>query len=148
MLARTWGKPLETFQGYLAEQVIGERVALTARYADEPVGYVTLHWRSRYEPFRENGIPEVVDLNVAQAWRRRSIGTHLLDAVERLAGERSAVVGIGVGMEADYGAAQRMYVARGYVPDARGVTYRGQHLAHGAQATVDDDLVLFMTKEL
>lgn len=148
MLARIWNKPRETFEHDLAEQVVGQRAALTARVGGEYVGYVTLHWRSSYGPFRENGIPEIVDLNVARGCRRRGVGTHLLDAVERVAGERSAIVGIGVGMDADYGPAQRMYVRRGYVPDARGVTYRGRHPSHGVRTTVDAGLVLFMTKEL
>jgi hypothetical protein len=36
---------------------------------------------------------------------------------------RSGVVGIGVGLHPSYNAAQRLYVKRGYIPDARGITY-------------------------
>ncbi len=40
----------------------------------------------------------------------------LMDAAEARAAERSAIVGLGVGLYADYGSAQRMYARRGYLP--------------------------------
>ncbi len=60
---------------------------------------------------------------------------------------RSAA-GIGVGMTPDYGAAQRLYVLRGYVPDGRGLHYRGHHIEYGEGITVDDSLVFYLSKEL
>jgi GNAT superfamily N-acetyltransferase len=65
---------------------------------------------------------EIRWVDVAASFRRRRIGTALVEAAEALATQRSSVVGIGVGMDADYGPAQAMYVRRGYVPDARGLT--------------------------
>ncbi len=41
-----------------------------------------------------------------------------------------------------------MYVLRGYVPDANGVTYADVPASEGALVTVDDDLVLHFTKRL
>jgi hypothetical protein len=58
------------------------------------------------------------------------------------------VAGIGVGMDPDYGAAQRLYVRRGYVPDGRGLTSHGQAVRWGEMVTVDDALVLWFTKTL
>jgi hypothetical protein len=58
------------------------------------------------------------------------------------------VVGIGVGMDADYGSAQRMYVKRGYIPDGRGLFSHGHWVRYGEQVIVDDDLILCFTKEL
>lgn len=40
-----------------------------------------------------------------------------MDAVEALAAVTSDTVCLGVGLHSGYGAAQRMYVLRGYVPD-------------------------------
>ncbi|GGO01215.1 hypothetical protein GCM10010969_23270 [Saccharibacillus kuerlensis] len=62
--------------------------------------------------------------------------------------ERSSVVGIGVGLFADYGAAQVLYARRGYIPDGKGV-YTGDRYAHyGDTVTIDDNLVLYLTKKL
>jgi hypothetical protein len=71
-----------------------------------------------------------------------------MDEGEATIAERSSVSGIGVGMDADYGPAQRMYVLRGYVPDARGLTYSGRNLRWGEAVKVDDGLVLMLTKRL
>jgi hypothetical protein len=51
-------------------------------------------------------------------------------------------------MTPDYGAAQRMYVLRGYVPDGRGLHYRGHYPQYGEKMTVDDSMALYFTKEL
>ena len=43
--------------------------------------------------------------------------------------------------------AQRMYVLRGYVPDALGITCSTHQRVHGGEAVrADDDLVLWLTK--
>ena len=99
-------------------------------------------------PFREQGIPEIQDFNVLPGFRTRGIGSRLLDAAEQLVAERSSVVGIGVGLYADYGAAQRLYVRRGYLPDGRGVSYCGRPILGGETVVADDDLVLHFTKRL
>jgi hypothetical protein len=72
----------------------------------------------------------------------------LVDLAERAAGDRADEVGIGVGLHPGYNAAQRMYVLRGYVPDARGVTYQDAFVADGQTVPFDDDLVLHLTKRL
>jgi hypothetical protein len=71
-----------------------------------------------------------------------------MDEAERRIAERSPVVGIGVGMDPDYGAAQRLYVERGYVPDGRGLWKGSHYVTYGDNVTVDDDLVLMFTKKL
>lgn len=141
-----WHKPASQYARYLAEQERGERVVLVAWLGPCFTGYLTIVWRSGYAPFREAGIPEIVDLNVLPAQRRRGIGSRLLDEAERRIAERSTAAGIGVGLDPDYGAAQRLYVRRGYVPDGRGLTRHGRPVAWGQPVVVDDSLVLYLTK--
>ena len=71
-----------------------------------------------------------------------------MDEAEGRIAERSSVVGIGVGLYRDYGAAQRMYIKRGYIPDGRGVYYDTEQVQPGQRVPVDDSLALFFTKEL
>lgn len=143
-----WDKPASQYERYFAEQNAGDRVVLVAFVAEEFAGYVTIVWHSHYPPFADAQIPEIVDFNVLPRYRRQGIGSRLMDKAEALIGERSAVVGIGVGLYPDYGAAQRLYVRRGYIPDGRGVAYNEQSVRPGQAVPVDDSLVLFFTKDL
>ncbi len=111
-------------------------------------GYLTVVRDSDYPPFVEASVPEIRDLNVLPLFRRRGIGTCLMDETERRIATRSATAGIGVGMTSDYGAAQQMYVLRGYVPDGRGLCAHEKPVNWGDIILVDDDLVLFLTKSL
>jgi ribosomal protein S18 acetylase RimI-like enzyme len=135
------------YEGYLAEQEKGQRVVLVARCDGEFAGYGTIQWQSGYPPFAEQGIPEIMDLNVLPQFRRRGIATSIVYEAERRILEKSQIAGIGVGMYADYGPAQRMYILRGYVPDGRGLFYKAQAVIPGREVVVDDDLVLFLIKE-
>lgn len=143
-----WRKPAAQYERYLAEQQRGEREILVAWEGWAFAGYLTVVWHSTYPPFRDAGIPESVDFNVLPHLRRRGIGSRLLDEAERHIATRSPVAGIGVGLDADYGAAQRLYVKRGYVPDGRGLVSHGRHVARGEPVVVDDGLALFFTKNL
>jgi GNAT superfamily N-acetyltransferase len=67
-------------------------------------------WQPEYEPFREAGIPEVNDMNVIAEFQKQGIGTALIREAERTAIEHGKnIMGIGFGLTADYGAAQRLY---------------------------------------
>lgn len=143
-----WPKPAAQYERYLAEQAAGQRPVFVAFWDDVFAGYITINWQSAYPPFRETGIPEIQDFNVLPQFRRRGIGSQLMDVCEQTIAERSAVAGIGVGLYADYGAAQRMYTRRGYTLDGRGLYYDGEHVPPGQQVLVDDSLVLYFTKQL
>jgi ribosomal protein S18 acetylase RimI-like enzyme len=143
-----WSKPIGRYERYLVDQERGDRAILVARDDGQFAGYVVVVWASGYLPFREAGTPEIQDLNVLPQFRRRAIGTRLLDAAEALIATRSDVAGIGVGLSPDYGPAQRMYVRRGYVPDGRGVASGGVAVAPMQSVVVDDDLVLYFTRRL
>ena len=136
-------KTVAQYERYFAEQEADRRPVLVAWLGSEVVGYVTVVWKPHYSPF-----PEIQDLNVVPEFRRRGVATALVDAAEALIATRSDIVGIGVGMSADYGPAQRMYVLRGYVPDGKGLTYGDRTLARGDTVIVDDDLVLFFSSRL
>jgi GNAT superfamily N-acetyltransferase len=143
-----WNKPASQYQRYLVEAAQGVRTAIVARLDGLFVGYVTIKWESDYPPFRDAAVPEVQDFNVLPDFRRRRIGSRLMDEAEKIIVARSWTAGIGVGFGSDYGAAQRLYVLRGYVPDANGGTSRGMRVKWGDSVTVDDDLVLYFTKTL
>lgn len=143
-----WDKPASQYEKYLSEQEAGDRVVLVAFLNGEFAGYVTIVWRSHYPAFALEKIPEIVDFNVLPQFRRQGIGAKLMDEAEQRVAAVSSVVGIGVGMTADYGAAQRMYARRGYIPDGHGLFSRGQPVQYGQSVTVDDDLALYFTKKL
>ena len=143
-----WNESVEKYTRYLTEQADGLRVVLVAESEGAFAGYLSVVWDSGYPPFREREIPEIKNFVVLPAFRRRGVGTALMDAAEALAAERGSIVGIGVGMEPDYGPAQAMYFGRGYVPDARGLTSHREHVVWGDTVKVDDDLVLYSTKRL
>jgi len=143
-----WNKPASQYEQYLMEQVLGVRDVYVAFMEERFAGYVTIFWTSSYEPFQNEGIPEIVDFNVLPEFRRQGIGTQLMDKAESEIAKRSPIAGIGVGMYSDYGAAQRMYVLRGYIPDGRGLYYKDHYPVYGETVTVDDDLALYFTKEL
>ena len=141
-------KPVSTYLRYLSEQAAGTRFGWIAMADDQFAGYVTLNRAPDYPGFAALQIPEIQDLNVLPQFRRNSIGSRLLDRAESEAAKFSAVIGIGVGLHPGYNAAQRLYVMRGYVPDGLGVTYRNRYVEEYAPVTLDDDLLLHLTKRL
>jgi GNAT superfamily N-acetyltransferase len=143
-----WKKPETQYQRYLQEQTAGTRTCFVATIDGQFAGYVTVNWRPTYAEFADLNIPEIQDLNVLTTYRRKGIASRLLDRAEAEVARRSGVVGIGVGLHPGYNAAQRLYVKRGYIPDARGITYRERFVEEGAYVVLDDDLVMHFTKQL
>ena len=103
---------------------------------------------SAHRPFAERNIPEVADLNVMPDSRRRGAASALLDTVEAFVARSSDIVGIGVGVYDDYGPAQRLYTRRGYLLDGTGAWTGTTPVRGGDVVTADDDLVLYLTKQL
>lgn len=143
-----WNKPESQYNRYYEEQTAAKRIVLMAFVNGRFAGYGNIVWESDYLPFRSNQIPEISDLNVLPSCRRCGIATAIMDKAERIISERSDTVGIGFRLYTDYGAAQRMYVLRGYVPDGRGCTHQHAPVSGGQQVRADDDLVLWLTKRL
>jgi GNAT superfamily N-acetyltransferase len=143
-----WNKPPSQYERYLAQQEVGVRNVYVAFVERQFSGYLTVCWESSYEPFFIRSIPEIVDFNVLPKFRRMGIGTLLMDKAEREIAKVSAVAGIGVGLTSDYGAAQKLYILRGYVPDGCGLHWRDHYVHYREEILVDDNLALYLTKEL
>lgn len=143
-----WPKPPNYFADCFARQQAGELVFVLAREGEALHGYLKVVWETDYPPFCEQQIPEIQDLNVMPRFRRQGVATRLMDEAERRIAERSTIAGIGVGLHPGYGPAQRMYALRGYVPDARPLTYHDLPVVEGQTVKLDDDLILHLTKTL
>jgi GNAT superfamily N-acetyltransferase len=141
-----WPKPCSMFELYFKEQEQNERVVWLAFNEQQFAGYCTLKWDSHYAPFKNKNIPEIMDLNVLPPYRNQGIGSALLDKAEQEAAKKSSIIGLGVGLYADYGSAQKLYIARGYMPDGLGLTYNYNRINPGEMTCLDDDLILWLTK--
>jgi len=130
------------------ENRTGKRVTLLALADGELAGVSHLKYESDYPFFRENGIPEINDLNVFPEYQRQGIANRIIEEFEHIARETTHRIGIGVGLYKDYGAAQRIYCRRGYIPDGHGVMYHNVPVVPGEMVRADDDLVLYLVKEL
>ena len=143
------GHEVGYFERCFVEQDAGRRDILVAVAGGQICGYVFVNWRPRYQPFRRLEIPEIQDLYVAPQARRQGMGEALVAACEQRARDKGCTqMGIAVGLHAGFGAAQRIYVRRGYVPDGGGVTYDRQSVRTGEMRPVDDDLTLMMIRTL
>ena len=144
----SWPKPRELFETYARRVGEGTLDMVVAAVGSHLAGYLLIEPRSSYPPFARAGIPEIVDFNVLRSRQRAGIGTALMDEAERRAAQISYVVGLGVGLYADYGTAQRMYVRRGYLPDGAGVVLAGVPVRPCTDITLNDDPQLMFTKRL
>jgi len=142
-------KDVDYFERCLDLQNRGLRQFLIAAWEGEDAGYCLLNWQPKYVLFQKLGIAEIQDLNVLPACRKKGVGTALIRECEELARDRGqGQVGIGVGLERSYGAAQRLYAKLGYIPDGNGVTYDRRLLSYGESRPLDDNLCLMMIKSL
>jgi GNAT superfamily N-acetyltransferase len=141
-------KRLEYIARCWEENITGQRITLVAFYDGQFAGWLHLLSQSNYPYFQQKNIPEINNFDVVPAYRRKGIGNALMEAIEQIAFEKYGIVGIGVGLYPSYGSAQRIYARRGYIPDGRGITYENVIVKPGSMVRVDDELVLYMTKEV
>lgn len=141
-------KSSELFTNYYNQHQNKSRHVLVAELDGKVAGYLTLLPNDKEGPFADKNIPTVCDFNVLIKYQRKGIGTALMDEAERIAKISSNTICLGVGLYTDYGTAQRMYVKRGYIPDGSGVWYQNKNLPPYANCVNDDDLVLYMSKQL
>ncbi len=147
--AQGWHPEQGNWLKRLQDEADGKCITLTAVYKGQPAGYVYVYRKANEGPFKEKGWPIIVDFNVLEKFQRKGIGSRLMDVAEKIAGEVADTVCLGVGVCDSYGSAQRMYIKRGYIPDGSGVWYQDkQCVQYETVCTVDDDLILYLYKEL
>lgn len=142
-----WNATVQKYWKRLNDQKNNKCIPLVAEYNYCVAGYVNLYFHASAGPFAEI-YPEIVDFGVLEKYRKHGIGSKLMDIAEKIAFECSDVVSIGVGLHSGYGSAQRMYVKRGYIPDGSGVWYRDQVCEQYGNCCNDDDLVLYLSKNV
>ncbi len=127
----------------------GEIIIIMSCVNGVGIGYCLLNWQPKYSYFKKLSLPEIQDLNVLSNYRRGGVGKALVDFCEDMAVKKGhKEMGIGVGLNSSYGAAQRLYVRNGYIPDGCGVSYDRVQVASGEFRPIDDNLSLMMTKKL
>lgn len=147
-IAQGWDSTIEKYEMRLQDQAEGKCISLVAEYNGNIAGYINIYPDSKYGAFADKGYPEIVDFGVLEKYRRNGIGSKLMDIAETIAMDYSNIVYLGVGLHNGYGSAQRMYVKRGYVPDGSGVWYQDKVSTPYDVVSNDDDLVLYLSKEL
>lgn len=120
-----------------------------ASVKEQDAGFAILNYTSRYQPFRRMNIPEIQDLNVLPDMRQRGIASAIIAACEEAAREEGCTeIGLGVGLAASYGPAQRLYVKMGYMPDGSGAMYDHKAPDKARSYPLDDDFCLMLVKAL
>ncbi|MPY17412.1 GNAT family N-acetyltransferase [Paenibacillus glucanolyticus] len=130
------------------ENQIGIRVTMLAFVNDKLAGVAHLKYESDYPYFRDQNIPEINDLNVFPEYRRNGVANRIIEQFETIVSKKLPRIGIGVGLYKDYGPAQRIYARRGYIPDGNGIMYNLVPVVPGEMVCADDDLNLYLIKEL
>lgn len=146
--AQGWQASADKYEARLQDRKEGRCVALAAEYEGSIAGYINVYPDAKEGAFGGRGYAEIVDFGVLEKYRRRGIGSRLMDVAEKIAAGHSKVVYLGVGLHSGYGSAQRMYWRRGYIPDGSGVWYGDAMCEPYAACINDDDLVLYLSKEI
>ena len=143
-------KPRRVLELYIDEQNKSEVHLFMAEYNGSVAGFAALYPSAKEGPLAGQNVPEISDFNVFVRYRRKGIGNKILDAAEGVAFEigEAKMITLGVGLHSGYGAAQRIYFKRGYLPNGSGVWYRGKPLDSYAECRNDDNLNLYLTKLL
>lgn len=141
-----WTARTEVLNQYLLEQQSGKRIVLVYEEESEVKGYITLIKNPTSGPCHKLTIPEIVDFNVFEKYQCQGIGQRLLEAIIHISSNFGNLVGIGVGLHPGYGPAQRLYVKNGFIPDGKGVYYRGEIVKQNEPCINDDDLALYFIK--
>lgn len=147
-IVQGWDASMDKYETRLTDMAEGRATALVALWDGEPAGYINVYPNSMWGAFGGRGLPEIVDFGVLEKFRCRGIGTKLMDAAEAIAARYADTAYLGVGLHSGYGAAQRMYAKRGYLPDGTGVWYGEKVAEPYAPCVNDDDLVLYLFKRL
>ncbi len=145
----------EYYERCLERQALNELILYLFAYTDSDTGKVAdagfciLNWEPKYAYFKKSGLAEIQDLNVLREFRRRGIARQVITFCEDCVKEKGMdEIGIGVGLDARFGPAQRLYVKMGYIPDGTGASYDRKQVGTGEFRPIDENLCLMMTKTL
>ncbi len=145
---QAWHADIYKFKTYLEMQLEQTRIIFIACNDQDVLGYATLDKNPSYGPLKNQHIPMIIDLNVFKKYQHQGVGTKIMDTIENYVKTYASRIQLGVGLHRGYGAAQKLYVKRGYVPDGSGVWYKDQPLPPYSGTINDDDLNLYMIKIL
>jgi GNAT superfamily N-acetyltransferase len=107
---KVWNKKQEQYEHYFEELKKGTRDILVAWHATRVVGYVTILWEPRYDVYKKDRVPEIVDLNVIVSFQRHGIGSRLIAQAEQLIVEKGySHAGISVKQSPEYIPARNLY---------------------------------------
>ena len=144
MKIHKWNKTDQIFEGYL------DNIYQTLNHCDvfyiADKGYAVLNQQPKYTLYQRLGIAEIQDIFVLPEYRGQGIATALIKHCEGQTDKD--MIGISVPVSPQFGAAQRLYIKMGYMPDGNGVTYYREIVMHNSSVKVDDDLCLMLVKDL
>ena len=143
-----WDTNKEKFLMRLKDMQDKKCIALAADYLGSPAGYINIYPDCKWGALGGKGYTEIIDFAVLEKFRKKGIGSKLMDIAEQLSAEYSDTVYLGVGLHSGYGSAQRLYVKRGYIPDGSGVWYGDNVFPEYAECKNNDDLNLYLLKKL
>lgn len=145
----TLNASVEKWERYNQAQNEEKRFVAVVEIDRELVGYGSLLRDTQYPYFKNANIPEINDLWIDEKYRSRRLATKLITFLENKARSEGCLqIGIGVGLYADYGKAQKLYGHLGYVLDGNGMTYKGNPVVAGESYPVDDELTIWFKKNL
>ncbi len=148
-IAQGWtDQTIEKYNRRLRDVAAGKCVSLVAEYRGNVAGYFNVYPNSMGGAFGGRGLPELVDFGVLEKYRRRGIGNALMQVAEDIARRYSDTVYLGVGLNREYGAAQRLYIKRGFIPDGSGVWWQNKNVEPHADMKNDDEAALYLSKKL
>jgi GNAT superfamily N-acetyltransferase len=115
------GKNLAQYIHYWQENLDHRRVTLIAETSGRIAGYANIIWEPEYQSFRDQGIPEINDVNVIVPLRDKGIGTRMIRAAENCVKKAGkTIIGIGYYTGPGHEVARRLYPKLGYVYDNTG----------------------------
>lgn len=137
------------FETALAEQADQKRWVFLAFLGETLAGYAHVNFFPQYAPFLRLAIPEIQDVFVHPEFRRQGVGAALIAACESSVRQRgNDTIGIGVGVSGRFGAAQRLYIRLGYLPDGAGAVFDRTPVTSGDVRPIDDRLCLMLIRSV
>ena len=135
----------ETFKTLYARQRMKKVNVYVAEFECKLLGYIVVSYETT---LKGEIIVHIEDMYVLPLFRKCGVGQSLLNYAEREIVRRYDKVNASIGIGAAYGAAQRLFIKNGYMPDGLGVRFNGRILQEGANATNVRSLCLKFSKEL